>query len=183
MTGSNFDEMINCKTLSVQLSLTVSNLCLPNPNVSSTSFISSSSTSSSTLPNPNVSSTSFISSSSTSSSDSCMVESIKLIVRNAAKDIKSEISKCKSNQASMLDSFRCLICLENKPSKFRVCYHCGRYLGCYECIIKIDKCPICRKSFSCTACGEALPKTPVIVPGLFAAEDNDEDDTSDDEEN
>lgn len=43
------------------------------------------------------------------------------------------------------------------------CFECGRFLGCYDCVSKLDVCPVCRTKFECTA---PYPKKPLFVPGL-----------------
>ena len=39
--------------------------------------------------------------------------------------------------------FQCVICFEKNLRSLSFCIHCGRFLSCFECIIHIDRCPIC----------------------------------------
>ena len=72
--------------------------------------------------------------------------------------------------AKIRDCFRCAICLESNFTSVTFCYICGRFLGCYECVIRLEKCPMCRKDFDvkCTSCSSVIdvPRNDNIVPGL-----------------
>ena len=40
--------------------------------------------------------------------------------------------------------FRCFICFGSNPAPFMACFKCGRFLDCFECVSKLDECPIFR---------------------------------------
>jgi len=77
-------------------------------------------------------------------------------------EIRKEFKELKDS--SMKALFRCIVCFEPKPNCFLACHFCGRYLGCYSCIIKIKRCPICRKDFKCEICSVFLPRKPLFIP-------------------
>lgn len=63
-------------------------------------------------------------------------------------------------------SFKCVVCFESRPTSFFACCFCGRFLGCFICIKRLKSCPICRKTYQCTACETALPRSAFFLPGL-----------------
>ena len=80
-------------------------------------------------------------------------------------EIKLEIRKRITND-NLKSIFRCVICFESRPDNFLACFHCGRYLGCYMCIVRLEKCPLCRKEFKCSKCSHQLPKNALFLPGI-----------------
>lgn len=68
------------------------------------------------------------------------------------------------------DCFWHVICLESYFARVSFCDICGSFLGCRECVIHLEKCPMRRKDFNvkCTGCGSVtdVPKNANIVPGL-----------------
>jgi len=103
------------------------------------------------------------------SKDACfhdgVISNMKSLFSDMSKNLKQEIDK-KKTSLNVSSVFRCFICFESNPAKFMVCFTCGRFLGCYGCVSKLDDCPICRTKFQCTACGTPYPKNPLFVPGL-----------------
>ena len=71
--------------------------------------------------------------------------------------------------AKIRDCFRCVICLESDFTSITFCYICGRFLGCYECVIHLEKCPMCRKDFNvkCTSCSSVIdvPRMQTLFQG------------------
>lgn len=81
---------------------------------------------------------------------------------NIINELKKELNNLK--EYSIKSLFRCLICYETKPNCYLSCYFCGRYLGCYSCVIKLKKCPLCYKTFQCEVCTADLPRKPQFIP-------------------
>ena len=67
-------------------------------------------------------------------------------------------TKLKDFLPKIRDCFRCVICLESYFTSVSFCYICGRFLECCECVIHLEKCPMCRKDFSveCTSCSKVI---------------------------
>ena len=43
---------------------------------------------------------------------------------------------------ALSQAFMCLICRESRPTRYTSCPSCGRYLGCYACVIpRCTRCP------------------------------------------
>ena len=105
------------------------------------------------------------SSSMSPSSTSCVVTDFKTLFKTMANDLKEEMSK-KKTSINLSGVFRCIVCFESNPSKYMACFQCGRFLGCFNCISKLDRCPLCRKMFQCTVCTASYPKKPLFIPGL-----------------
>ena len=87
------------------------------------------------------------------------------IMFDTKEEIKLEIRKRITND-NLKSIFRCVICFESRPDNFLACFHCGRYLGCYMCIVRLEKCPLCRKEFKCSKCSHQLPKNALFLPGI-----------------
>lgn len=94
-----------------------------------------------------------------------MVQTFTSAVEKMSNEMKDEIKK-QTISSNLLGIFRFFICFESNPTEFFNCLHCGRYLGCFSCFEKLDKCPICRKVYKCKACGLNFPKKGFFVPGL-----------------
>ena len=72
------------------------------------------------------------------------------------------------------DCFKCAIYFEKNLPSLRFCMHCGRFIGCLECIINhVIRCLISRKNFKikCTSCDEdiKLSRNAMRIPGLSVA--------------
>ena len=52
------------------------------------------------------------------------------------------------------------------PNSFYACLFCGRFHGGFSCLSKVDKCPLCRKKFSCLKCTGVLPREPLFIPDI-----------------
>lgn len=117
------------------------------------------------------------------SKDACFHDSVmvnmKSLFSDMSKNLKEQIDK-KKTSLNVSSVFRCFVCFESNPAKFMACFRCGRFLGCYGCVSKLDDCPICRTKFECTTCGTPYPKKPLFVPGLadFVDSSNDKDDSA-----
>ena len=85
--------------------------------------------------------------------------------KNQVNSVQEEMSK-KKTSINLSGVFRCIVCFESNPSKYMACFQCGRFLGCFNCISKLDRCPLCRKMFQCTVCTASYPKKPLFIPGL-----------------
>ena len=109
------------------------------------------------------------------------LKEILLIIKDAVGVQLPEISANSSNStgsntelnhlfAKIRDCFRCVICLGSNFTSVTFCYICGCFLGCCECVIHLEKCPICRKDFNikCTSCSSVIdvPRNANIVPRL-----------------
>ena len=40
------------------------------------------------------------------------------------------------------------------------------YLGCYNCISELNRCPVCRRKFQSNICHCNFPKSPLFIPGI-----------------
>ena len=70
----------------------------------------------------------------------------------------------KAIKEKIQQSFKCVVCFESRPTSFFACYCCGRFLDCFICIKRLKSCPICRKSYQCSACETSLPKECIFHP-------------------
>ena len=61
---------------------------------------------------------------------------------------------------------RCVICFESRSNSFYTCPFCERYLRCFSCLSKVDKCPLCRKKFSCLKSTDILRRHPLFIPDI-----------------
>lgn len=128
-------------------------------------------------------------SNSTSNIDDIKKEVSKIAVKldELSCDIKNHLQQVLAN------SFKCMICFESRPNSFYSCQFCGIYIGCFDCVTNISRCPICKKEFKCEVCESNLPKYALKIPGLVeylgrenavitdnAAQSINEDDTDDD---
>ena len=62
--------------------------------------------------------------------------------------------------------FRCVICFEPRPNSFYACLFCRHFHGSFWCLSKVDKCPLCRKRFSCLKCTGVLPRNPLFIQDI-----------------
>ena len=55
--------------------------------------------------------------------------------------------------------FRCRVCFEAQPQRYYSCPRCGRFIGCYDCVVpRLHICPTCR---------QGLPSNPHPAPSLI----------------
>ena len=87
--------------------------------------------------------------------------------------ITSHISDMHKNEATVnaiKQCFKCVICLESKNNAFAFCSSCARFLGCYDCVIQVERCPLCREVFKseCANCSSEIthPIMKMLIPGL-----------------
>ena len=59
---------------------------------------------------------------------------------------------------------RCVTCFESRRNSIYACPFCGRYLGCFSCLTKVNKLPLCRKKLSCLKCTGNGPHNPLFIP-------------------
>ena len=95
---------------------------------------------------------------------------VMIDVQDTVSNINNELTEIKDclkkeTLKSLANCFKCLICLEPNGTSFTCCYFCGSFLGCYECLKNISKCPICNKEFKCK-CKKAIPRRPFKIPGI-----------------
>ena len=58
----------------------------------------------------------------------------------------------------MKDCLKCLICLEVcDTNSVSFCPDCGRMIGCFTCVVNLQKCPVCREDFSAELRGYKIP--------------------------
>ena len=84
------------------------------------------------------------------------------------EELKGEFKKITDDSKKVLEFqslFRCIVCYSTTPNCYSACVFCGRYLGCYNCICRLDICPACCKSFKCS-CSKKLPCNPMFIPGI-----------------
>jgi len=107
-------------------------------------------------------------------------------LNEVSRDLKDHL------QRVLASSFKCMICFESRPNSFYSCQFCGIYIGCFECVTNISRCPICKKEFKCQVCEGDLPKNAFKIPGLAeflprvpvtenAAQSGNDDDNTDDD--
>ena len=92
-------------------------------------------------------------------------DELKRIIFDTKEEIKLEICKRITND-NLKSLFRCVICFESRPDNFLACFHCGRYLGCYMCIVRLEKCLLCRKEFKRSKFSHKLPKNALFLSGI-----------------
>ena len=91
---------------------------------------------------------------------------------NTTENTSVALTELPALTEKLSDCFNCVICSEKNFQSLSFCIHC-RFIGCFECSIHVDRCPICRKKFKikCTDCDEDidLPRNAMMIPGLSAA--------------
>ena len=66
--------------------------------------------------------------------------------------------------SSIKEVFKCTICMETCSNLMTACTHskgCGRLLGCFTCLYKLEKCPFCLTDLC-----PGMERKPLIIPGL-----------------
>ena len=96
------------------------------------------------------------------------MRSLESLLTTQFESIKTELQLIKEDvdKKFLIRLFKCVICFESSPQSYMACFFCGRYLGCYACISKLNKCPLCRRKFRCGGCNKSLPKSPMFIPGI-----------------
>ena len=90
----------------------------------------------------------------------CILNSVKACIESILEKISTNTTVAFSGL------FKCVICFESRPNSFYACPFCGRYLGCFSCLSKVDKCPLCKKTFSCLKSTGILPRNPLFIPDI-----------------
>ena len=85
--------------------------------------------------------TNFVASSATTNND------------NTTENVSATLTELPAFTAKINDCLKCVICFEKNLQSLSCCIHCGRFIGCFECIIHVDGSPICQKKFEikCTS--------------------------------
>jgi len=96
-----------------------------------------------------------------------MISDVKHAVSNINNEI-IEIKDCLKKHIfeDLATCFKCLICFEPNGYSFFNCPYCGSFLGCFSCINKLNKCPICNTEFKCSGCKINLHRQPYKIPGI-----------------
>lgn len=92
-------------------------------------------------------------------------------VKTTVQKIDEENSQLVDLKKKIKDCFRCVICLENCVGPFTFCTSCSQFVGCYNCVINVEICPLCRAAFSnvCNHCNEnvEIPRNGLRMEELF----------------
>ena len=100
-------------------------------------------------------------------SDSIGLNDFKDFVNNKVDSLKEEIQQSSNTKLIQIKSaFRCIVCYNSTPNCYMACFFCGRYLGCFNCICRLESCPVCRKKFQCTNCDKKLPFNPLFISSI-----------------
>ena len=97
-----------------------------------------------------------------------LLNDIKNLSNTKFEELKGELKNSNDDSKKVLEFqslFRCIVCYSTTPNCYSACVFCGRYLGCYNCICRLDSCPVCRKSFKCS-CSRRLSCNPMFIPGI-----------------
>ena len=97
-----------------------------------------------------------------------LLNDIKNLLNTKFEELKGELKNSTGDSKKVLEFqslFRFIVWYSTTPNCYSACVFCGRYLGCYNCICRLDSCPVCRKSFKCS-CSKTLPCNPMFIPGI-----------------
>ena len=97
-----------------------------------------------------------------------LLNDIKNLLNTKFEALKGELKNSTGDSKKVLEFqslFRCIVWYSTTPNCYSACVFCGRYLGCYNCICRLDSCPVCRKSFKCS-CSKTLPCNLMFIPGI-----------------
>ena len=80
-----------------------------------------------------------------------LLDDIKNVLNTKFEEIKGELKTFTEDSKNVLEFqsiFWCIVCYSTTQNCYSACVFCGLYLGCYNCICRLDSCPVCRKSFN-----------------------------------
>ena len=61
------------------------------------------------------------------------ITEIKSAISRLEDTVNKSSNSAKKMKESLVELFKCLVCLETQPLSFLACPFCGRYLGCFGC--------------------------------------------------
>ena len=97
-----------------------------------------------------------------------LLNDINNLLNTKFEELKGELKNFTDDSKNVLEFqslFRCIVCYSTTPNSYSACVFCGRYLGCYNCICRLDSCPVFRKSSKCS-CSKKLPCNRMFTSGI-----------------
>ena len=97
-----------------------------------------------------------------------LLNDTKNLLNTKFEELKGELKNSTDDSKKGLEFqslFSCIVCYSTTPNCYSACVFCGRYLGCYYCICRLDSCPVCRKSFNCS-CSKKIPCNSMFILGI-----------------